>query len=273
RDRPLRDIEARLARGETVTLIGETGGPRWSEWRLGGETGKAWVADDQSFRVESWSICLLDLVRGPGPARYRLRAEVWHRDSSHSGQVGFYVGHREDPSPAGAFHRFARFYFNEIIDDKAKHAELIDKFPNLPPAANGLNPPPQPTGNSVFLDYRLFRDGDWNTGWDQKIDGRSAELIAPVGYGGSWRPLTIDVSPERISARWGAGERVGELSSADLTANGRQSLLRMRKQRPGDHTFENLDLKFSASGSLGLYVNNSSASFRNVIVEPLAEDD
>ena len=32
-DRPLREIERKLARGETVTLIGPNGKPQWSHWR------------------------------------------------------------------------------------------------------------------------------------------------------------------------------------------------------------------------------------------------
>jgi serine/threonine-protein kinase len=265
-DRPLRDIERRLARGEAVTLIGETGEPRWSRWRTGGDAGQTSLAEDGTFTIHTWKLSLLELVHNPGRKRYRIRAEVRHLKCGFGlSHVGIYCTHREYPTADGPIHRFTHLSFNDIIDDKEEHALLTKGLPR---------PPPPPAGNAVSLHHRLYRDGGPNTQWDQGIVGVDARLFQPVRPVGSvWRKLTVFVMPEGINAVWGDGQPVGELLTAELLAKTRETLARMRKFRPSDTTVSEVDPAFSARGSLGLHVLNGSASFRNVIIEPLGEAD
>jgi serine/threonine-protein kinase len=265
-DRELRDIERRLARGEAVTLIGETGAPRWSSWRVGGAEAQTSLEADGTFTVHAWRFGLLELVRDPGRARYRFRAEVRHlRCDIGLSHVGIFCTHREDATVAGPVHRFTHLAFNDILDERDLHAEATKKSPQ---------PLPPPAGNTVSLFYRLYRRGGPDTRWDRVIDSRDAELFQPAGpVGGPWRILNIRVTPERIEARWGDEERVGELLSAELPVKALQQLKLMRKLRPLDHSLDAMDPAVFSRGSLGLSVYNGSASFRNVTIEPLGEAD
>src|SRR5262249_4166781 len=54
-DRPIKDMEARLASGQAVELIGETGGPKWSRWCLGERATQTSAAPHGTFTIHSWA--------------------------------------------------------------------------------------------------------------------------------------------------------------------------------------------------------------------------
>ncbi|HKB42255.1 MAG TPA: hypothetical protein VKD72_37860, partial [Gemmataceae bacterium] len=162
----------------------------------------------------------------------------------------------------GPIHRFTHLSFNDI---RAEDADVRVELPKDVPRASD---------NRVNLSYRLYRAGGPDTLWDNGVVRSSAQLFKPAGFsGGPWRALTILVTPEKIAAHWGAEDPVGELSTADLPGKIRKTLNLMRKLRPSDPSVDQVDTTFSPRGSLGLYVLNGSASFRNVIIEPLGEAD
>jgi hypothetical protein len=92
-DRPREWVERKLANGEAVTLIGETGSPRWFRWRTSDERAKTAVGEDGTFSVQTWELGLLELVSDPQREHYRFRVQVRHETTQQEGRVGVYVAH------------------------------------------------------------------------------------------------------------------------------------------------------------------------------------
>lgn len=189
-DRELRQIETRLANGDTVTLIGETGKPRWFKWRLGAGSGKDSVGDDGTFRISSWEPALLELVGDPQSERYTFSAEVRHLRSHEYSEVGIYFEHHMCGKPQD-IHLYSRLFFNDLRDDKHTWAEL-DRT-NL--AGDASIRPRAPEGNRVSL-YTTFRQDKTSSGGLPARLLCMERLFVPAKTSpGPWRRLTVNVSP------------------------------------------------------------------------------
>src|SRR5262249_22259765 len=87
---PLAAIDADLRAGRTVTLLRETGVPRWSRWRF--ETDRAPLrASSLPLRIRSYHRTMLELHPAVRLPAYRLRAEV-QMYGGDIGRVGLYAG-------------------------------------------------------------------------------------------------------------------------------------------------------------------------------------
>src|SRR5262249_24549473 len=92
----------------------------------------------------------------------------------------------------------------------------------------------------------------------------------PAGHAakpGDWRTLRVEVSPARVRVQW-EGKVVGELAASDLEKTTRQSLQSFHKSHPENPALAGLIPGFDLQGGVGLGLYESSASFRNVRVEP-----
>ncbi|WP_202947390.1 hypothetical protein, partial [Zavarzinella formosa] len=100
--------------GRRVELIGETGLPRWHQWRLGpAPLAVSNIVFDGTCSFQSAECSLLELAADPMTDRYRLRAEI-RQDSGKpdtmplqnsavgGNQAGIYFGHRPLTSDDGA---------------------------------------------------------------------------------------------------------------------------------------------------------------------------
>jgi serine/threonine-protein kinase len=244
-ERPARAIAARLAAGQPVTLIGETGGPAWSQRPLG--TGAAGVRGDGEFAVAAWDLTLLELVRDPQLERYRVRARVRHELNDNEGEVGIYACRGAVPVDGASVESFVQLTFNDVRPLAA------------PP---GVVPPP---GNPVLLAGRAYGLSAAGHVCDSRSSSPDERPLFKPSAGTVWRTLTLDVTPEYVWASWGddglpAGvapldwldKRVGGTASKAVGApwGGRG---------------------FPVRGGLGLFVLRATASFRSVTVGPLPE--
>jgi serine/threonine-protein kinase len=272
-DAAVKQIESALARGEAVTLLGETGAPRWYRWAEGSQQGRVAEAPDGAFTVHCpTALALVELVRDPRRTRFRLRAEVRHDASSDLGQVGVYFGRRALPSGGGPVHHFGALTFNDVRDE----VEIFDKHfaPKFP---KGVPPPPRPGGNRINLNPHLYARGA-TAPWEPTFTGQ-AKLIPPGGYfqragvaGGRWRPLEVVVAPDGAEAVW-EGQRVAVLPASRWDANLGEFVATTRRKQPEDLYAQGLDPTYAPRGGLGLYVKRGAASFRHVAVEPLDKPD
>jgi serine/threonine protein kinase len=92
-ERPVRALERRIEAGESVPLLGETGGPAWSRWIPSEDTVNISQAADGPFSFSTLGearVKLLNAVRRP---RYRLAAEVRHESASTRGMAGIFLGY------------------------------------------------------------------------------------------------------------------------------------------------------------------------------------
>jgi serine/threonine-protein kinase len=269
-DRPLRRLEAELAAGRPVELIGETGRPGWFRWRNGEETSLLSMNGDGTFLVNCWGLGMLELLRDPPHEGYRFRAEIRHESSDQKvAEVGLYCACRAFPGVAGTMHHFSQVAFNDQQSDAFRWDITFKDLMNLP----GL--PPRPKGNQVRFISQLHSEGDEKTRWDCRQSLAQPELFQPA-LGGvlPWRQLEVEVMPDAVRARWGAGRQaVDEMTREWVTVRTDEMLHEMRRMRPEDRSVDNIDASAFPRGSLGLLLYKSSASFRRVAVEPLDRRD
>jgi serine/threonine-protein kinase len=254
-DAPLLEIQRGLAAGNTVTLIGETGGPRWSRWQQGAKKAQVSAGSDEAFGVHAWGLTLLELVRDPPCERYQVRAQIRHHTSENEGEVGLYFSHRLFLGPGAPVHFFVHVGYNDVV-------------PKLGPP---LPLPRRQVGNRVRLIPRLYAEGGEGSVWDDRLGGPASELFRPGGFaGGPWRTLVLEVRPDRACASW-QGLPVGELT-AKRVADSVASALKMRAKRPDGASLPATVPALDARGGMGLFVFKSSVSFRQVAIEPLRDE-
>jgi serine/threonine-protein kinase len=248
-DRPLRQIKAALRRGEPVTLVGETGGPRWSCWRSGQEDSMVHASPAAAVTIHSWTQGLLELLGDPQMEHYRVRARVRHLRSLGA-QVGLYFTHGLHSTSAGRVHAFGQLTLTESVNPKAQCKMA-----------------------SVALIPHYLCQLNAGSDWDYLASGISTQYPVPAGFdAAAWHDLAIEVSPHGVRGSWN-GKDMGWVGEDQMVA----PPPRLAQNNILDPTAcilaQELSLKFSARGSLGLYVQRGSASFSQVVVEPLPSTD
>jgi serine/threonine-protein kinase len=93
-DGPVKAIEAKLAEGQAVQLVGATGLPRWHRWRWGKGGVGVRPGGEGPMSVETWDYGLVELVRDPQLVRFGFQAEV-RLDTDQPGEVGLYLLHHQ----------------------------------------------------------------------------------------------------------------------------------------------------------------------------------
>jgi serine/threonine-protein kinase len=245
-DRPIKDAQRQLAAGQAVTLIGETGPPRWSR----APTGK-WVQStaeprDKPFAMSSMEPALLELLPDPQLPRFRFRAEVRHDTGAGLGEVGIYLAYNSFVTAKGVEHRFWQLTFN---DQQGAFALVQGREPE----------------HEVVLRCHRYRPAREDPGAKIRVMPGPRKAFAPavpaIGLAKTWRQIALEVTPEKVRAFW-EGEAIGEISSEQLKMVSREILADPRD--PIDAPAGD------APGlALGLYVHRSTAAFRSVVIEPL----
>jgi serine/threonine-protein kinase len=236
--RYVRIYQRELAAGNPVTLIGETGGPRWYAWASREGLFDTAEGVHKPFSLRSDGNCLLELMPDSGVSSYRLRAEVNHRYNNFDGQAGIY------------FCRVARAgtqVFCSLLFD--------DIEPNRPPPL-----PPRPPPTNVYFDVQAMRPEEFGPVVKRHI--HSGRPFEPVGRGHEhWRQLATDITPERIRV-WIDGKLFAEASIPDME----MACQRMLRDLPD--LAQSLPAVPSRRG-FGLYVSKGAAAFRNVTIDPV----
>jgi eukaryotic-like serine/threonine-protein kinase len=245
-----------LKRGEAVTLVGETGGPRYHRWVVGTGTSSL-VQDGGNFLVFTAGSGMLELVPDCQSARYRLSAEYQVADSTdRSSFAGVYFAHRSDALGAGvAAHRVVIVRFSD---------DLITNRPSF-----GDN-------DAVQVQDAVIHP------WEEEAFRFFPFPVAKLwvkehkGFGvRPWRKVVATVGPEAVRVEWREGgvmrpvapqgrEEIPGGAFDGATAQHREAL---KTNRP------DLDpgrlVPHDPRGGVGLYVHNARVFFRNVVLEPL----
>jgi serine/threonine-protein kinase len=264
-ERVARANEAALAGGEAVTLIARTGAPAWSELILGQD--KATLSGDRQgcFALASSGESFLELLRDPGRERYRLRAEVNHLAVSDNGaQVGLYFLRSRYPTPWGTdVHSFYRLAFNDLVDAKVLYDREV-----LPRVPAGAPSPPRPAGNPILLNAGNYGQDKTGVFLQAAFALRCSRAFVPRRVAGEegWRRLAVRVTPDLIVAEWD-GKEVARVTSADRTQDAAEAGSGVLAW--GVLAGWRAPVAFRPRQALGLYVDHATASFRNVVVEPL----
>ncbi|MBX3399367.1 MAG: serine/threonine protein kinase [Gemmataceae bacterium] len=257
-------IERALARGEAVTLVGETGGPRWHEWvLLPGLMGKSQDGKN-ALGMQSQRYTGLMLVEDPMTDHYRFRTDILHyggmradetnKTTNHASKIGLFWGYRKLLGQDGATaDTMFSLDFNDLTRNTKANPNADDEprplrvharsFPNLPDV--GLKDPE--IGLPVVAHFL-------SKGEKQSI----------------WRTLEIEVHPERVTVSFAvtAGKPpriVGSLSREQLE-DGRATMERRLNEKGGAGWTVPEWTPRRPLGILGLL---STISIRNAVIEPL----
>jgi tRNA A-37 threonylcarbamoyl transferase component Bud32 len=251
-ERELRAMQNDLMRGNPAVVIDETGLPRWSRWESG-EAGAGINARDGCFYIQTAVFSLLEIMPDPKVPGFRFRADVRHdTDASKIGQVGLYFGHKKIMDPKGPV-------------DSLLALQFADRKNSLSVAKDAKGQ----VFHRVALEYRYYRDPDEGPGRDRRFlitkPGQRAALdyivpdSQPVEH--PWRPLAVEVTPHEVRVFWNY-QLFAVMSDLDLEKCVNDTL--------GDGEKANdLNFRFDPRAALGLFVYQSTASFRNVVIEPI----
>jgi serine/threonine-protein kinase len=237
-DARLKEIQAELATGKSVTLIGPTGLPRWHRWALAPATlGESLEVRDHTCGLQTMERSLLELVQDPGTDRYRLTAEVRHdrspvlRIAATAPGVGAYFGYRYSGDADREEHRFFS------VD--------LSEYPINRPASSAPNP----------------RGARWRYAVSIREDNVSMPRRHEVNLGFfpveapaqpmPWRTIVVTVTPTAVRV-----EMPLEPDGEAVTKTWEQ-VRRMTGQ------------VITPRSPLGIYASSSLVSVRNVILEPL----
>jgi hypothetical protein len=253
---PVAEIEAALRRGETVTLIGASGPPKYQRWVIG--TGQISDAPaNQPLLVECRESGMLELTPDSYNNRFRLTAE-FKQDASVAGDssAGIYFSHKiGPPGPGGSADRVLVLRFQD------------DMIHNTPVFRIG--------DPANLYDFLVLQTGDI------PFDFRGGSLARYIvqetkKHERPWRKVVAEVAPDTIRAYWRNPDGsmqpfVPEVVRAEvLRKRGAQDLIPLLKQSyPG---IEFKGLEYSSRGGVGLYLRDSRVFFRNVVLEPLTSD-
>jgi serine/threonine-protein kinase len=259
-----RELEAELDRGRPVTLVGETGWPKWFRWRAGKDAQRTHIEPDGTFSAEMLDQRipgLLELLPDPRTDRYKLTAQVRHDQGRYGGFVGLYVAHRTYPRQPRDIQFFAEVRFNAV--------NAAPRVVGYPKSKGELIPENHTQEMALVLrlqtDYTgATEDNDWLL--DEQPGPR---LLALQPRNGVWHDLEVTVTPDEISAVVG-GNRMTLPAAALNRETLHQSAVAVRKWRPQDPALQNLRPEFAPRGGLGLVLYPlSAASVRRVTVTPL----
>ncbi len=260
-----------LARGKTVTLIRETGAPRFHRWAVGmGEAGLQGAGD--RFMVFAVETGMVELVPDTRNDHYRFSAE-YHVDASVTqlSSAGIYFGHKRSTLEGGftVDRAVVVRFFDDHIDGKPQFpvkgprrydvVELSDRLYYVPPTG-GIQDIPTLLGGLEVED-------------PLKSDSTKARDKIP------WRQIVATVGPDEFRVEWrdpdGSYRPVGiqglrprpAIPISMLREQDESYPRALSRKIPGLDT--NGFVPYDPRGGIGLYVYNARVFFRNVVIEPL----
>jgi serine/threonine-protein kinase len=265
-DRIVREFQARLARGKRVVLVGPTGGPQWHRWVTGQEAGQMHASAKGPLTVHASNQAMLELMPDPGIDRYRLWARVRHFRAHKATAVGIYFARFRQPTSQGEVDCYGQLIFDDITDPVEVHR-----------AAHGGDPePPRLTWSNLIP--RLSLADVERRGWNCPAEGLHSGWFAPAGaFNQREHDLEVKVTPEGVRGFWDgqAMEAYKEtmLPAGRFVHNSRKQVMNLAQTPLGRIFARELRLDFAPRGGLGLWVNRASASYSNVVLEPLTNSD
>jgi serine/threonine-protein kinase len=233
-DQALAVIYRQLDSGLSVPLIDNIGRHRWHRWITPG--------DRPPLRPPEWGFCafpavettLLELCPNPRWDRYLFSVEVQYARYSLVSRAGLYVAGAQSKTALGRLHQFVSFRLTAHSATVGSALLAAERYQQAHPGSAEIS-------NRVNLGAR-------------KVSLNSFR---------EWHALSIAVSPAALEARYD-GVLVKKVSRKQLDKTLEFQDRELRKLVP------NLQPAiFQVRGSLGLYVSDGRAQFRNAILKPL----
>jgi serine/threonine-protein kinase len=259
-------VERAMRSGQRVVLVGPTGPPKWSrqvvdiDSRL--STNPASV-----FQIDADSPALIELAPAAYHDRFRLSAELRTRTTKGKDcWSGIYFAHDQGPANPDGFverllvvrHRRNLLAY-DVPDDDAR-GDPVNVHDFLLLSRDGVTRLTSPSPFGVHF-YKVNR----------------TQMTEP------WRRLEVDVTPETIRARWreedGSLQLIGPRNERRKTVDAirADSLHKQTQWRAQELDKKQLidvprRIEYNPRGALGLFVMHAVVDFRNVVYEPLPDD-
>jgi serine/threonine-protein kinase len=258
-DAALHEMQRDLAAGKAVTLVGETGPPRWFQRVHGGGEVTEPGMNDGVWAFQSLDQAFMELLPDPILERYRFRAEVREDkpDMANVGRVGMYFCRHtyETTSAYPPFH-VLRLEFEDENRFKGMGVPPIGRLELM--GCLFVAAPGRPEKSPAF--------------------GLGGHDFTPAtGLPGPWRKLVVEVRPDKIQPYWW-DEKTQKLVplGQGLNAEGLKFVTTSLQQ--GADSLKDLPTAprtiaaVQPRSGLGLYAFRCKGSFRNVVIEPLPPD-
>ncbi|MBI3762398.1 MAG: hypothetical protein HY260_11130 [Chloroflexi bacterium] len=247
-DQWVRDIPKQLKAGKAVTLIGPTGGPKWSRWARPTYTALPKGEKGKPFRMAGFDLMLLELVPDPGVASYRFRAEVKHIDGQVPYRVGLYFSQTKQATTEDDANLFLELTYTDMnIENPTTGNNIVRVLADL------VREPGPGVIINFFSGTALFFK-------------HSPDLKKP------WRQLAVEATQEGYQVFW-ENQLVEKLSWTELNETGKAGLDGTidfgNAVNPSLNALRTVNPAYGPLQGLGLYCNESVAEFRNVILEPI----
>jgi hypothetical protein len=200
-------------------------------------------------------VSLVQLVADPKCDRYHFAADVRHDTAGKLAGIGLYFGYREHRTEDNQ-HRGG--YFTLAYSDRGalvKQREMDDgnRFGLLELEAVLFEVRP----NLLYRARNSMAGERFSPDW-------------PKSQPSPWRRLAIVVTPEKVDLYW-EKTPVECVLIKTIPASGKWSLDEVfTVPTRHDKSVAGVPTRFSPRDGLGLYVMGAEASFRNIVLEPLA---
>ena len=270
----LASVKADLAAGKTVTLIGETGLPKYHRFWLEQSVLQTEPNGTCSFRA--FDMSMLELIPNLGLEHYRVRLELQHNRAAFAAPtgaidtdvIGFYFGHAQGTTSGG----------------KAVHSLFIATFKDFEMPKEDLNAPRtrgvQVTRSGFVQDpdaqIPVFQLPAYKTG--------SLKFTSSIRQGANgpepsiWRPIIAEFSPNEVHLQWRA-DKLNENDPDRMVTLARWNVEQIRTQYelakkdleaqvPGS---EKILPEWSPKLSFGIIARRSIVAIRNATVIPLSD--
>jgi serine/threonine protein kinase len=232
----LAGLYRQLDAGLPATLMDEAGRERWYRWVTPRDLPPLRPAIRGYRALPAVEMTLLELLPDPRSSRWMLSADVLYLQYPRLGRAGIYVMGQETATPFGPVHQFVSL---ALIADKQQ-----DGFVRLSPLRHRK---PNPKAGEVV------------------IKDSTGGLRLPLAEFGKWHTLTIKASPDELEAALDK-KPVQKIKRArmDLT-------LELQDRQVNKQGIALPRAPFKVRGSMGLYVSDGRALFRNVVLKPLPQ--
>ncbi len=260
--RRLDNFMAELARGRSITLMGESGVPVFTEQGFGEFASVRQNGVGNAFGLHSVStgVCLLT---GRLPIdRYEVSfdlAEIASLPTDRNAarhQLGVVVGFHRLPAPPGA---------------TVAHC-LAATWDDFQP--QGLVPQPPIRGRVRMVSQLLVHAASRSPNWpSEPFAAHDFDPSRIIGAIGAWRTIRVAVAPTEVTFTWQIADKPGEpmellatVTADELARRANFLTLKVPEYLPG---WAETDVPpFDPCGAIGLWVDRCSFAVRNVRVTP-----
>lgn len=254
--------KAELQAGRAVTLIPETGPPKWHRTHILPATLRPPDEGDRTCLFQSLDFSLIELLADPGIPRYRIQADVKHvtgqgpqSEKTPVGveSIGVYFGasYGKTPDDRDAVTLF-NVYYNEFV-------------PRMPA---GQKPFDMTLRFSPGLIVGVGKKGELGAGSFWSPTPGPDLIFTPKGRPGPWRTIEIEVTENRVAVTFASPDEKPRLA-AEWTGEKARTLYvqtqeNLERVSPGAKV-----APWAPERSLGLWCYRSAISVKNFTIEPL----